>query len=321
MKKLVLFAAVVSLSGRASASFDLMYIPVRAENRVARYDPVNRVLLGSFHAPGATRVVSGNERYGMIQTSAGAYRFDMFTGSQIGFLGSAILNGSYDRVNARGVRVSTGSVVNQNFVSGASSTVILGAAAAGTGLATNVFSNGAYGYVSNASGNLRSSFHTSTGAFISTGATAALTIFSPQTSNSVQWRNLQGADVISSVILDATVSQFRLMHLSRSSTNAYSISFGGYLSNFATNQPVSLAPAHNGYYVVGADAMSPGSLTRITQYDDDAQGFLYDSWTVGLNVSGNAGFGVGMVLAPEPGTMIALGAGVLALLRKRTKKA
>ncbi len=67
--------------------------------------------------------------------------------------------------------------------------------------------------------------------------------------------------------------------------------------------------------------MSPGSLTRITQYDDDAQGFLYDSWTVGLNVSGNAGFGVGMVLAPEPGTMIALGAGVLALLRKRTKKA
>jgi hypothetical protein len=83
---------------------------------------------------------------------------------------------------------------------------------------------------------------------------------------------------------------------------------------------VSLAPAHNGYYIVGADRTTPTTLTRIYAVDDDGPtGVSYDNWTTNIATGTPSGFTVGMVIAPEPGTMVALGAGVLALLRRRKK--
>lgn len=317
-KSLFLFA-LVAVCSPAMASFELMYIPSISQSRIIRYDPVNRIFLGGMNAPSVRRVMAGNSELGVAHMAPGSYRFNMYGGNPAGYMGTALALGSYNRFgfivqpNSAGfnlVNIATGGSTNQSLTG-----------PLGLGLGAQLFTaQPGFARFASEAGGLRASAYASSGVLSNSLLTSAGAISSA--SNVILWTNRFNVEVASMAYFDSTANRFRLSHVLLNTASVFS--FGSTdlaIGAFDTTQPVSLAPAHNGFYVVGADGANPTTLTRIAQYDDDGVGFLYDNWTIGLNVSGTPNFGVGMVVAPEPGTMAALGLGALALLRRRRRKA
>jgi len=93
------------------------------------------------------------------------------------------------------------------------------------------------------------------------------------------------------------------------------------ISGFSTaaGDLVSITPAHTGFYLVGRDATNPTTQTRISEFDDNGAFNQLNSYTMNFQ-SPTGSFKPGIVLAPEPGTFLALGLGGLALIRRRRNR-
>lgn len=92
------------------------------------------------------------------------------------------------------------------------------------------------------------------------------------------------------------------------------VSAGG----FATNSPVSVLPAHDGMWVVGESSTSSFE-SRFTKIN--TLGYIEGSYVTSAVNLPNYRFTASNVVAPEPGTMLALSAGLVAICKRSKRKA
>ncbi len=293
-----------------------MYIPTPSLDRITRYDPVNRVFLGGINAPNVTQVLYGGGQYGQVKINAGSnFRYDFHAGAGAGF--APFTADSLDYLNNRGVLSAASGTMNTVDI--ANRTVSSVSLTGGTGLLrANYLPNGNIMALTIVAGALSGRIHTSSGALVTSfPILSGITI--NRASNALVTVNRQGNGVFAVALLDST-NAMRYVRIQVTPSNIWSHTTTN-VASFAATTSVALAPAHDGYYVVGGDSANPATLTRFLQYDDEGYGNNWNSWTENLAPTGaQSVYSIGMVLAPEPAAFLPLTAGLGVLLVRKKRR-
>lgn len=307
--------ALILVAAGAEASFDLMYIPSASTNKVLRYDPVNRISLGSMAVNAPSSVNYRGGQYGRMTTGAGTYAYDMISGA----------NAGYSPINITSVSDSG----SEFYSVGASYSYhysALGALIGGGNLGTySVFtgtrlSNGNTVAFQISGSTINALMFNSAGVFVnSTNLNSSIAAI--QMSTVIRTVDRFGVTWVRTVARDSAGNS-RLVSVALSSGQG-SVAGGSLspVSQFSTSHAISIANAHSGFYLIGSDSTSPTTTTRFTAYDNDGAGVNYDTWTEAFdtrNVSNN--YSVGIVLAPEPSVTATLALGLGALLARKRKR-
>lgn len=310
--KLSLIGALCFVVAISSASFDLMLIQEAASvgglYRVHRVDPANGVSLGSFQIGPESKGLAASQARGEMYTidingnlrtwdySTGALKSmrDVGTGSIQDFIVSNdqsklyIVNGtslvySYD-LNTNG----TGVVINQP------STVLVKLAQAGNGdLYACDVASGKLGRYNAASSYVLASTETYFGStvdqmtFVPSVASGYGSVYYGSDGANFAYNVTSGGNFIFG--------------------NGFNFTVGGMASADAT------VKSHNGAYLIGTDTSGTGNI-RVTEIDR-ASYFVRSNMFSGINGVKNAA----IVLAPEPGTFVVIGLGLVGLLKRRRK--
>ena len=310
--------AVATLAPTAMCSFELMYIPSPNTDRVYRYDPIARVMLGGIDIPSPTGVFHRSGTHGLVRGGSFNYRVDLANG---------INENTVNTTNFNSITDDGANVFNMNGAT-AFSMATLGGSVGSTGLATtrSMFSgyrlsNGnMVGFADDATG-VRALLFTSAGALLDDNLVLAIT--RSASSGMVVTTTNTGTRIARVVVRDSSGSQNILSISLNSLLNSFVTTSVTAVNSFtmASTSVMSLAVAHNGFYAIGADGSSPTTTTRILHFNNSNFGGQTLGWTVGIDsrtISNN--FTVANVVAPEPSTMFALGLGVAALLNRRRQK-
>lgn len=300
----------VSLGCLASASFDVLLQGDYDANQfghIDRYDPVSRVYLGSFQV-GFTlpeHMVTDVAR-SIVYVRTSINQVQMYNYSTGALLESLTLNGSQLCLSDDGTflySLSGGQLRGVNVYSGNGVTPLT---LSGLGTDTGGFAFTPNGLILAADNtNARYRLFNSTGGLIFNNS------------------YLGGVTDVEQVSLNrndgfSTYSYMGITNLTDSTFNTFvtttlnspaTVDSGSFFA-----QLTGVVSAHEGHYLIGTNISSPTSLIaqRRTYAGVAASQFTLSQTTSALG-------GSAIVLAPEPGTMIALGAGVLALLKRRKK--
>lgn len=321
--------AFLVLVATSHASFEMMLLP-GADGRIYRYDPVNNVNLGSYRgAAGVTMVAAnlGGKAYGTHYTNAIAYGHEYSTGIAIGSASTGIFNSTASELVGDTLFVmGTGEVRKFNTLTGAQVAAV--SLASGVSFRTMTrYANRLIFMGLNGSNQLTyqtmdmdamvgSATVTSTATVLAGSTIGKATALRNSTSNTTLalFTYQESATVMRmgrfSLNLDGTIVS--------GATSAQAInSFSG------TNLMPALMAGHNTVYIYGQDA-TVATDARLTSYD------LHISLTPSLNStfaagggfrSGLHGYQGAILVAPEPGTMIGLGLGLAAILKRRRSRA
>lgn len=309
--------AALAVAPAWGSSFDLLYLPNNVNNKVTRFDPANQVNLGSFgffNASSVRYVGIGNNNRAYVTTGGGTTIMNAATGAVVG---GRTFPADKISVSPSGNRV----------IEGFASTIIrydsnlADAGQVGQPMTLNsvlsLTDTISIGFGVNGSGNLR--------AQVFNGLSLASTTDTLTTGIS---GTLIGSSQVS---VSGSIARWGLSYMSgstrrliRGSTNTTTgttffadFNMPGGLE-YSPTAALLTVPAHQGYWVIGDDASS-ATLTRMSYFAEDGQR-LFSYTTSAIDVP-TVGWGGHIVLAPEPGTMAALGAGVLALLRRKRRPA
>lgn len=304
----VLFGVAFGALGlSAMASFDMAMVTDSGTNSVHRIDPINNVYLGSFGGGILTdpRGIVVNQNLGTAYVLDSFHRISVWnynTGAFISSFNCGVIGAKFLTGNSDGTLNVTGNTYAQRFTT------------SGSGLTTYA-RNGSYGtqqgirlndgrfYMSTRTGdnaNLEY-FDYSTGAYLgSAGWTADRLMPIP---------NIDGANTFNAYVFAESVF---LEH-------DYMQDGPNYLAGVFTSlvdTVAGVAPGHGGMaFIVGRDKVAPtrGGIVRCDM----------NSLTVGPTLVGTGQIvtptGLATVVAPEPGTMLALGSGLALLLRRRKR--
>lgn len=315
--KSVALMALTAVAGVSLASFDVTLLP-GADGRIYRYDPENNVSLGSFNAGGTVRaieLVPGTSQAGVLRIGDQAL-YNIWTGQRIaqgaGSIGVTDLQWQPSANRFDAYWFGTGTTYIDQF-SYPNMAYGLGPVVSNDFLQT-MFRIGGSRYIGVQSGSgtlLIRSFDTVSGAntpYTFSWGTA------PRISNLVTGGSNEA-------LFASVLSPGQLVFSSIVGAGGNLIGFGNLGSIAAPGldltQPFYLNPSHSGYYLYGRNAATGNWLVFDVGRTSQA-GFA----TFGSNAT-NIPYSAGRpstFLAPEPGTMLALGAGVAALLRKRRKR-
>lgn len=306
---------VATLAPNAMCSFELMYIPSPNTDRVYRYDPIARVMLGGIDIPSPTAVFHRSGTHGLVRGGSFNYRVDLANG---------INENSVNTTNFNSITDDGANVFNMSGAT-AFSMGALGGSVGSTALATtrSMFSgyrlsNGnMVGFADDVTG-VRALLFSSAGALLDDNLVMVTT--RSASSGMVVTTTNTGARIARVVVRDSTGAQNILSISLNSLLNSFVTTSVTAVNSFtmASTSVMSLAVAHNGFYAVGADGSSPTTTTRILHFNNSNFGGQTLGWTVAIDsrtTSNN--FTVANVVAPEPASMAALGLGVIALLRRR----
>lgn len=314
MKCLFALASLIVATTAAHASFDLMLLP-DTNGGVTRYDPVNRVRLGNFASgnPTAWHSVNLTNTSGEVYLTGNAnYRFDYGTGTMIGSSAFPVGITTSNLDGSRFVETFSTTFYTYNSSMGAINsfapvgpTMLSGLSLATDRLAMMVIDAGSNVIVRVRNDATTALVSTTLASTAIINNASAMTLMSTNSNfSTIRYGFFNGGN------LTVQLLTVNLNTLSTSVTSSQT------LTGYASTATVSIMRAHDGYWVVGRDSTTP-SLTRITGIS--GVGTVYTSYTTS-DVSVPTSRWVGAnVVAPEPGTMAALGIGVAALLRRRRK--
>lgn len=317
--RIAVIVAGTVLTVPASASFDMMLLPDTNTNRVVRFDPNNRVALGSFGDFG----VPAGVKYVTVGSNGRAYLSSAF-GSTIWNYNTGLTMGAFGQPNDKISMSPNGNRLFEgfsNFVNTYNSNLTVQSSTwtpfvNNTVVAASDTRALAFAWSSESNRVAVSAFSSVTGQGASTFAGFGVvngSIGSSQASVS--------GDSAQAVV--SYVDGIGIRWIVRSSLN---LGTGAILAteqvllqsgSFAENANVMVMPGHGGWWVVGDD-FSSENITRISFYGSNfAWGYSYT--TTAVNVP-RVGWGGHNIVAPEPGTLIALGAGALTMIRRRRAK-
>lgn len=312
--------ALSSLVLPAAASFDMMLIPVG--NQVRRYDPDSNLGLGAVSVPSANYVAldqPNNRIFVSDATSSSLRAFNYNTGAALGgwMMASGVRHMAYHSGSNSMFYVGSNGVISR-FRLSSEVTQFLTVPAGVSVRSVMVLGNTVVAMGANASGNLvHLAWDANTLAAAHTNTLSALTQSGSALGKPVAISRGGGVFNYRYVYRD----ELGLLTLGRAeldSTGGFSPSaFALSLSGFSVAAMPSLVRGHNGYFVVGADAVNANTL-RVEEYSS-SDILLRQNLVSGYTIPAGA-FGADNVVAPEPGTLAALALGGAALLRRKRKK-
>jgi hypothetical protein len=302
------------------ASFEMMLLPTQDSSTVTRWDPINRVNLGTFGIEGGsnTRSVSlAGQNQAIISNQFFGKNYNYSTGIDSGTI---YLSGDTATNTASQTRFMTAGLSSVYLYSTAGS--FLGNVSPvmnGIGGITPVTESRGltFGVVdlTDSLGFSVTNFGNNTSGPLTTltsgGGFSASRMGTGFTSDAFGYKQVMfshtfgNTATIYSVYLDPTT---------------YAFVTWGFVSatGFANDTPVNIMAAHDGFWVVGRASSSP-TATRFTKFNSG--GLLDGSYVTTAVQVPNYKWTGSNVIAPEPGTMLALSAGALALCKRRKRKA
>lgn len=327
MKK-TFIAALALLTTGAHASFDLMLIPGN-NNRIYRYDPLNNVHLGSYGTQGDSNLIAADTR-GISYSSMGSNSMQAIrysSGEQVSVLQGSVVARAHELVgnyvyvlgsnNIRRTHITTGAT---SVVTSASSVDYHSMAAFGSNMILAGINTSNQMTITNFDLNTQT-FGSSINSTFTVSSTSILgkgTIVQNPVTGAVSFLYTYSNTV------NAVVMRMSLNGSGQITSNSFSSIT---LSNFAINSYMpSFSAGHGGgAWLFGRDSQSATNM-RVTRFDLSAFGTPLEGETASFTALGGSFAGGGpdyvhaaTVVAPEPGTIAALGLGLVALLRKRKK--
>lgn len=310
--------AAAAISAGASASFDLMLVQAATADagglyRVHRIDPENGVNLGSFligpQSIGLAASYARGEMY-TLDINGNLRTWNYSTGSL-----KSVRNVGWSQVNDFALSANGNEIVSvhgngelrifnldNNSVTASAIGVVLNK--------INTLGNNAFIGYSTVGHSLRR--------MLRTGNSAAVTT-SEAVNNAITPANVSSIGVLSS-------APYHFIYTGNSAGSTVGFNYGSTVSNdlllvgsftssFLLQNSVNyFTKSHLGLYAIGADSNSTG--VRVNELDTN--GYILRT-NVYSGISGGAR-NAAIVLAPEPGPIIALGLGVAALLSRRRRK-
>lgn len=323
--KVVFLAACSALCvSSALASFDMMLLP-NFSNRVNRYDPVNGVSLGGFNASNGRQVTIDQEQNRAFVHDSATGRIRMYnynTGESLGISGTIVGVKSMDYHAGTNRLFSLTSSGIFYSTPGFNSSIAYIALGGGVTWDTSVIAGNVITVFGNSgTGNIVSeSYNCATGASVGTASTlgailAATTIGKPAYFSS--------PNVTNGYFAFSFINSGGNMTLGRSTVNSVGAAGVISVSNLAGFSSALVMPSavtgHSGFFLVGQSSTT-ATDTLIRKYDSIPQfGTEYSQTISGTSFSAGI-YQVANVVAPEPGSMIALGLGLAALVRKRRNR-
>ena len=315
----VLVLSLVMIGAGAQASFDMMLLPISGDSRVARFDPVNRIFLGTVGTEGGQAIRTANLGPNGTVNLTGGGGTNQFNHSSGEFV---LQNGAF---NASGAAHLGGTRIFEAFntlIYAYNSTTLdltVGAVSSGLDVLASIIplsDNLVIAYGTNLAGNF-----VSRRVNMSSGTSSNETLLALSA-------NFGGVASIGTGFSRQSGGGFRTYITSRTTTSDIVQEFGFdsagtyillntmSLNGFSATAPKSVMPGHNGYWIVGDDS-ALASSTRITQFGN--QNVQVGSYTTSLVNVPSTRFKGANIVAPEPGSMIAIAVGLAAMLKRRRK--
>lgn len=300
----------------AEASFDMMLLPDTNTNRVVRFDPNNRVALGVFGDFGPF----GGVRY-VTAGAGGQASLTSDTGTSIVNYNTSLVSGlqlsPYDKTSfsPNGGRLFTGV---SNFIETYSPSLSFQAQWFGPNVINTVAAtsdNLALTFGWNSGSVMVRSFNTS-GSFSSAVFAGSLVANGSIGSSQAAVNGTTAMAGVSFVDTTGVRYQARVVQNLTTGTFIITSNFLPIGNLFAQNANVMVMPGHGGWWLVGDDAAN-ADITRIGYYASDFSS-AYSYTTNAVNVP-RVGWGRHNIVAPEPGTIAALGIGLAVLLKRRRR--
>jgi hypothetical protein len=302
--KYVALSLAVSFAAIGHASFEMMLIADNTNGVIHRYDPVNRVYLGSFGQGSLLPVTS----MALDQTNGRVFvKQDTFLTAFNYATGEALFSTSTN-AGAIAYRENFGDLITSTSLG----LLRLGVSMSGFGI-TSVYS-----------GAPASTQITSDGSsvFIANPANGTFVKYSGSSTATTTVTTSSNAGLTGDTIAGMMTSQSGAFHFALSATDrryyvttslANSV-VSGSASTLTTTTAITRGHGEYGYYL-GATATGFG-IQKFYENGDNFQNFTQVALPSQIGSINSAV----TVVAPEPGSMIALGIGVAALLRKRKNK-
>lgn len=315
-------AGFVALSAAGHASFDLFIAPDASGSSYVRYDPINRIALGSMTVLGANGVSAvANNPVGLYTYTAGIVAMHNSTGERLGYplYGNASMTYSRDG--------STIAAMNSSFLSLCTlNSSYLPLYTATWAIPSGFTARGVIPYLNsrwmvwgtNASG-LMAYLVSDAGTTVVTSATLVAAANMSYNGLGQGTAVFYGNNVYATIPYRDSTNVHRLLNLGLSLSGITSIGtqpLSGF-STASTSTSLSAVAGHVGMFVVGADQTSP-TLARIQEFDASPAFALTQNYTTSaFSPPTNGSWRMSNVIAPEPGTWAALGLGLMGLRRRR----
>ena len=326
--KFVLCAALIIAAVPVLASFELMLLP-GADGRNYRYDPVNNISLGSYRT-GVTAITNiaastAGLAYGSSSSGSAYFVHEYSTGNALQLLSGPNQPLSTD-ISGNTLYALTGFGTLQRYdltTGGTITTTSLGSGV--TWRTGTVFGGRYYAAGVNGTGNIVLQNINLTTNAVSTVITTTLPAAGlTRLGKMAAFRNTSYASGEGMFVYQTSGGGFNTLRFDINTDGSFGTgTITETLTNFGTANfiPATMA-SHDGFKVVGQDSAVLTNY-RINHYSFTT-GILTpqtDTFAAtGGTRTGYALFQPALIVAPEPGTMIALGLGLAGIMRRRTRK-
>lgn len=325
MRFLLASCFLVGTAGAALASFDLMYLPDASQARVHRYDPVNRAYLGSF-ATSATRFVGAHVNSTNVVTGTSS-PVAVYNGSTGEFISGSITFGTAASMLASGNFVALSGATSFRETSVPNLTTVVSSGLSGILEARAITGTSSHRYAvgRDVAGNLVLNTYSLSGAFFHSSTVASDASLAADVTTSSLGLSTSITGQVQLWLTWRTNTGTVRMGRYTVSGNATLLSDTLSLSGFSTANSNATQAVMGGHgsscFVVGPDSADP-LQTRITKVlAFGTSSLIGDTYTTSaFSVPQAVAWNGANVVAPEPGTMAALGLGLVVLLKRRKKR-
>lgn len=322
--KLVISALAMLAVGTVYASFDLMLLPGR-DNRIYRYDPVNRLMLGSY-ATSATGKIAANNA-GLSYSTAGSSTLQVneySSGNHAGFLTTSSSNRGLELAGDSVYALSTSQLRKTVIANNNASILTLGTNVVWHTLASfgsNIVAIGTD--TANQISFQNVDLNTFTAGSVITTINTATAGSNMGKAAAVEVPFSSAPTLMFTFMNGATPSIARLQLTASGAATSTAVTTAA-MNNFSsTNFMPGFSAGHaGGFWAYGQDSITPTNA-RVTRYDRTSNLLVEGETNTFASPGGNFTSGIfhaANVVAPEPAAFMPLAMGLLLLQRRKLVK-